>query len=761
MRSRSLKQIIKSSIAAIIIIYAAFLFFNYLVTKITLLQIEEEKINTIVTSYGSDIAKLYTFGFHRELQEILSKIKEENPFIREIRIDKTQSPYSYPLRYEQKTVGYLHIRYDHRLEKRFFQKYFTSILFISIGLVLILTLILGYLYKKIGSLERLSHLVEKIDPKSLRSIPYIDNYKEISTITDAINKLLSTIHDYVKRLRRNQEHLIHAQHIAKLASWEYDVRTGTFFPSSQLLTLLGIDKKHNLSFKEFLGYLDPLDAKLLVEKIQFLASSKQKSTELVVKYFTPQKHYFKVMLHLTKESNAHKIFAIAQDITEEYQAKEKMKFLAFYDPLTNLPNRAAFNEQIPIIHALAKRNNQKYAVLFLDLDNFKEINDTYGHDIGDELLQKVAREIKETLRSSDSAYRLGGDEFVIVLSDIKRTQDIQIVARKLLNTIAREYSIEKKEFSIGCSIGAALYPIHSEDPQELVRYADIAMYEAKQRGKNRFVLFDRSMKDQFFSRQLIANEIKKALQNEEFVLYLQPQFDCYTKKIYGVEVLIRWIHPQKGVVPPAKFIPIAEESHLITQIDEYVLRRVFALRERWSNIPELSKCSISFNLSAKEFFNEDLIPLLEKMLQMHKIDPSKITIEVTETASMEDVEFSLHQLNEIKKLGFKIALDDFGTGYSSLNYLKKIPFDYLKIDRSFIVDIDKDQEDLTLVKLIVDIGNTFGKITLAEGVETKKQERLLKELGCIFAQGYLYAKPIPTEEFEAFVKKWPKHSSNA
>ena len=391
------------------------------------------------------------------------------------------------------------------------------------------------------------------------------------------------------------------------------------------------------------------------------------------------------------------------------------------------------------------------AVLFLDLDNFKFVNDSYGHSIGDELLIKVSKILKSHIQETDLIARVGGDEFVIVLTDVKDIDGIKQFCIELLNSITNNYIINQHGFTASASIGVSLYPDNATDPETLLQYADAAMYEAKKMGKNRYQFFNSSIKLRLNEHLQIIEEIKEALKKEDQIkLYFQPQIDLSTGMVRGAEVLTRWLHPVKGLLFPNSYIPAMESSALMAEYDEYVLKMVFKQQYKWLN--EKERWTLGVNLSAQQFNNRNLIDSLKKLLKEYPIDPALIELEITETLQMEDVEQSIKMLHEIKNLGFKVSIDDFGTGYSSLSYLKRLPFDVIKIDREFIKDMHCNSDDIVIVKLMIQIAKTLEKEVIAEGPDTKEHIEILEALSCDYAQGFYYSKAIDAEEFEVYAK---------
>ena len=438
---------------------------------------------------------------------------------------------------------------------------------------------------------------------------------------------------------------------------------------------------------------------------------------------------------------------------------EEIKRLAYYDALTELPNRNAFIDKLKQEVARAKRNNEKIAVLYIDLDDFKLVNDAFGHELGDRLLKEVGKRLQISSRLSDTVARLGGDEFAIILTDLNTYQDSSNIGQRILADIsspvdcseriiadlAQPFEIENNSFTISSSIGIALYPENGKDATELLNSADTAMYSAKKEGKNRFTYCTEEMTLKMHELVESERNIRRALVDREFVLYFQPQVDLATKNIIGLEALIRWIHPLRGIIPPAEFIPIAEERGFIQDISKWVIREVFDQLKLWQE----SGCDlvpVMVNLSARDFYQQGIENYLVDIMKEEEEFRGLFGVEVTETGIMDDRENALSTLNKLHEMGIKIALDDFGTGYSSLNYLQYLPIDMVKIDRSFIRNITQNSKNAAITKAIISMSHTLNLLVLAEGIETEEQQEFICSIHCDQAQGYLYHKPMPAED---------------
>ncbi len=441
---------------------------------------------------------------------------------------------------------------------------------------------------------------------------------------------------------------------------------------------------------------------------------------------------------------------IARDTTERKRMEEEIRHMALHDPLTGLPNRRMFLDILNLEIAQARRHKKKLAVLFLDLDRFKEINDTLGHDVGDRLLMHVAGRFRNTLRESDTVARIGGDEFNMVLADITRSDAVSEIALKIVNSLGSPIVLNGHELHISTSAGISIYPDDSEEVETLLRYADIAMYDAKEHGRNTFRFYNPSINIRSLERMKLESYLRQAVKRGELSVLYQPLIDIKSKKICYAEALVRWNHPDRGILDPKEFIPLAEETGFITKIDEWVLRTVCRQAKSWKNSGLQSFC-VTVNLSARQFQSPGLVQLIASVLRETGMPPSCLDLEVTESTAMSNVERTAGQLRELRDMEIHISIDDFGTGYSSLNYLKKLPIERLKIDKSFVQDIARDPDDRAIISAVTSMARKMGIRTVAEGVETEEQLEFLRLSKCDEAQGFLFSRPVPAEQFRDLV----------
>jgi len=451
------------------------------------------------------------------------------------------------------------------------------------------------------------------------------------------------------------------------------------------------------------------------------------------------------------EGNVIGVLGIARDISKRKAREEQLRIYANYDMLTGLANRTLFMNRLSHLMSLRKPNSQYSAVLFIDLDHFKEINDTFGHSSGDKILKLVSKCLQNVIRKEDTLSRHGGDEFTILLENINTPLDAANIAQNILDTLKVPFTIENHQFYMTASIGITIVPDDSSDPETLIRFADIAMYKAKDSGRNCYAFYTQDLSTQARERILLEHDLRNAIRKHEFVLYYQPQINVLDKKVVGAEALLRWNHPQKGMVMPLQFISIAESSGQIIEIGKWVIRQAMEDMSKWKK-DKLDIEMVSINLSAKQLNDKALIATIKDSLKSTGCRPEWIEFEVTEGYAMSDQQAASSLLDKIYALGCKISINNFGTGYSSLAYLKRLPIQKIKIDQSFVHDAPTNHNDEVVVSASILIAKSMNLDIVAEGVETTPQQEFLVKHGCIFAQGFLYTEPIPKKEFETYLE---------
>ena len=442
------------------------------------------------------------------------------------------------------------------------------------------------------------------------------------------------------------------------------------------------------------------------------------------------------------------VVVVFQDITLRKSLEEQLRLQALTDHLTGLYNRSGFKQALQGSLIRHTRNHRNLALLFIDLDHFKQINDTLGHDAGDTLLQGVASALKKSVRANDTVARLGGDEFTVVLEELDDPEDAAVIARKILAALRQPFHVNGSELEIlvSASIGIATFPGCGGDPGSLMQAADVAMYRAKSEGRNLYQFFTPEMNAKAKARLMLEQSLRRALDQQELSLFYQPQVDIRTGEVVGLEALMRWQHPSAGMVPPSTFVPLLEETGLIVSVGAWVIATACHQRAEWHRTGLLpDHCTLAINISPRQFASQSLVDLLQQSLQQNQLAPQMLEIEFTEGSLMQDTDATRRLLDELKLLGVKLSVDDFGTGYSSLAYLKLFAIDTLKIDKSFVDKITTDHKDEAISASIVNLAHNLGMQVVAEGVETEAQLQILQRLGCDVVQGYFYSRPLPAE----------------
>ncbi|MGF1614003.1 MAG: EAL domain-containing protein [Gammaproteobacteria bacterium] len=559
-------------------------------------------------------------------------------------------------------------------------------------------------------------------------------------------------------LLRTQASLAAAQRIAHLGSWEWDLQDDTVNWSDELCHIIGLPPAGTVpKFDTFL-------AAVAEEDREFVRASVLGS----VKIGKPSNFDHRVLAGAELERHVHhqvdlstdplgrvvRLYGTVQDITERRLAEQRIRTLAYFDPVTGLPNREHFKERLSQAIELAKRHQRKLATLFLDLDNFKRINDTLGHSIGDQLLQAVGGRLLGSVRSAEEAgradmadhvARLGGDEFTVLLGEVQGHEEPARIAQRLLEILSMPLMLGGHEVFITPSIGIALFPEDGEDTETLVKNADTAMYHAKRAGRNLYQFFNESMNVVALHRLKMENQLRKALERNELYLVYQPQMDLFNAQVDGVEALIRWRNPELGQVSPAEFIPLAEETGFIIPIGEWVLRTACAQAKRWRD-EGVPLVRIGVNISAVQFVQPGFTRLVADIVQASGLEPHRLELEITESVLAKDLDLALANLKALKAIGLQLAIDDFGTGYSSLSYLKRFPIDRLKIDQSFVRNINSDPDDAAIASSVIAMARSMELSVIAEGVETGAQLRFLETKQCDEIQGYYLSPPLSAEE---------------
>lgn len=556
-------------------------------------------------------------------------------------------------------------------------------------------------------------------------------------------------------LRQSELRLSRAQRIARVGSWELELATNLFSPSPELLLILGYNHQDcaPVPLEWMHRQIHPADLPF-VRKSLAAGIESGRGIEVAFRVISSDGNELTVTCQAEVETDADgtpsMLVGTLMDVTERARAEQEIQHLANYDTLTGLPNRNLLHDRLQQAIAQAARQESSVGVLCLDLDRFKGINDSLGHNVGDSLLKMVAGRLRMCVRESDTLSRIGGDEFVIVLRLVSDEDGISNAASKILSVISEPFRFEDQELYLTASVGIAVYPTDGTDAHTLLKHADLAMYQAKDMDRNNFQFFSSDLNVKVMERMVLENSLRRALERNEFQLYYQPQLNVVSQEIVGFEALLRWKHPDLGMIAPDKFIPLAEETGLILSIGEWVIRTACHQTKVWQDAG-LKPVKMAVNLSGRQF-RMKLDRVVEDILQETGLDAQWLELELTESILMKSFSQNQELLQALADMGCQLSIDDFGTGYSSLAYLKHFPLGRLKIDRSFVRDIIHNPDDMAIAKIIIDMAHTLKMQVTAEGVEDQEQLALLKSFGCHEMQGFLFSKPVPADQAELLLR---------
>jgi diguanylate cyclase (GGDEF)-like protein len=552
-----------------------------------------------------------------------------------------------------------------------------------------------------------------------------------------------------KELKQSEARLSHAQMIARLGNWEWDINNDKLLWSKEIFRIFAIDPlTFGGTFQAFLNATHPIDREMVQTAVETAITTKRSLSidhQILLPSGTERFVCTEAEIQYDSTGRPCHMAGTIQDITERKLAEIRIRHLAYHDILTGLPNRALFSDRLTQALHRAERSGEKLAVLFFDLDDFKFVNDTHGHRIGDLLLIEVSQRLNEITRAGDTLARLGGDEFTVFLHDVKSEENALLVAHNHLNNLLAAYQVEDKQLFVSASTGIALFPEHGSSAEVLIKSADAAMYQAKQNGKNHVELFTQTMYCKTSERLSLQMDLRRALENKEFVLHYQPRVNLLNGTWSGVEALVRWQHPDRGLILPLAFIPLAEETGLIMELGEWVLREATMQLHRW-HLAGINLARVSVNVSPLQFRRQNLIGLVKSALSEACLCARSLELEITESALMDDMDQSIITLKQLQRLGVSISIDDFGTGYSSLSHLRSLPVDILKVDRSFVMNAHESKEDAQILTAIIAMAHSLKLDIVAEGVECEAHEALLISQQCREAQGFYYAQPMPAED---------------
>lgn len=566
-------------------------------------------------------------------------------------------------------------------------------------------------------------------------------------------------------LHKSRLRLLNAKNIADISDWEYDIENDSIYWSPELFQLLEIDPNKLIqSHEDILNYIYEEDVPAVASSIQSLFSH-HKGYDVEYRVITENKKlvYVQERTRVIHDAGGYPVCfsGTIQDVTKRKMAEEEIHYLAYYDILTGLANRALFTEHLRTGIERAKRNSTSLAVLFLDLDNFKRINDSLGHDAGDQLLREVSLRLQQCLREYDvisrEAFaditpiaRFGGDEFIILLEDVTIANATH-TAQRLLEVLTPNVKIDYHEVPLSASIGIAIYPDNGLDESNLLKNADTAMFRAKELGKNNFRFYDKSMNELALKKLRMERDLQSSINNDELLLLYQPKVSLKSGRIVGAEALIRWNHPSMGLISPVDFIPMAEENHLIKKIGRWVIDNACQQLKKW-HARGYHDLHVAVNLSAGDFSEPTLVEFVSSAISRSRIKPECLELELTERMLMENLEHTLEVLRSLKNLGVKLSVDDFGTGYSSLRYLSQFPVDTLKIDQSFVANLPDNKNDAMITEAIIGLAHSLAMNVVAEGIETYAQRQFLQAKDCELMQGHLFSRALPADKFEALLE---------
>jgi len=560
----------------------------------------------------------------------------------------------------------------------------------------------------------------------------------------------------IEALRASEAGLAQAQRIAHLGNWDWNIATGELHWSDEIYRILGLAPQQSVvTYETFLNSVHPEDKALVAGAVTRALTERQPyhvDHRILLPDGTERIVHEQGEVTFDESGKPLRMVGITQDITENKRADERLHYLAHYDILTGLPNRVLLHDRLNQAMIEADRQDHMVAIMFIDLDRFKIINDTLGHDTGDRLLKQVAERLLGCLRQGDTISRLGGDEFTVILTRVGHVDDVTHAAQKIIASFDPPFRMGEREMFMSPSIGITLYPFDDTTPENLLRNADAAMYHAKEMGRNTFRFYTAELNRRAAKRLATETALRHALERDEFLLHYQPQVDLKTGRVTGMEALIRWRHPEMGLVPPLEFIPLAEETGLIVPIGEWVLHTACTQAKRWHQAG-FRHLKMAVNLSGRQFQQKNLVDQVKSALKKTGLPARCLDLELTESLLMHNTGQTLTAMKKLSKLGVDFSMDDFGTGYSSLSYLKRFPIDTLKIDRAFVRDITTDPDDAAIAQAIIAMSHSLGVHVIAEGVETAKQLAFLRANRCDAMQGYYFSKPIPAEDMNRLLLK--------
>lgn len=717
------------------------------------LDADRQQHLSIVTHLGLSLQPLSECNFPPAFTKTLLRMAANNSFEIQVENEGVISAYAVIKDISHKPALLLHVQ----TPRTIYHQGETSIryfLLCIVGAGIVFGIVTLLLLERMV-LARLSYLNERVteigETRNLSARISLSGQDELATLACTVNEMLTSLENSQQAIRLSEERYRTLVEFSPDAL--YIVSRGKcVFTNAAGIALFGATGYEEVIGKSLIDFVHPNSHELAkTRKTQFEMHEEIPYTEITIQRLDHIVIEVEVCATPFPYQGAPGMLLLIHDITKRKQDEERLNNLAYYDSLTGLPNRLLFSDRLTQALTRAHRYQEQIAVLLLDLDHFKDVNDSLGHDTGDRLLHEVAARLTMAVRECDTVARLSGDEFCLILPRLTDAGAADMAARRILELFFQPFVIGEHQFYITPSMGISMYPADGNTIETLVKNADLAMYRTKAMGRNNYKFFSRDMGEAIAKRRTLESHLRTALEREEFIVHYQPQVSLHTEQIVGVEALVRWQHPEWGLVSPGQFIPLAEEIGLIEELDAWVLRTACRQNYAWQ-MAGLPPVRVAVNLSAHHFQRQDLCELLNNALTDSGLAPEYLEVEVTESTAMLNLEHTLTVLREVHNLGVRVTIDDFGTGYSSLSYLKKLPVQTLKIDRSFIQDMLHDPDDATIVATIIAMAHTLRRAVIAEGVELNEQLDFLRTHHCDEIQGFLFGKPAPAEEIAAMLR---------
>ena len=662
-----------------------------------------------------------------------------------------------PITNDGEYLGYLYLSSDASELNQVLYNHFRVVAVISLVIILLLlwsaNKFFNIISKPLDSLHETAKNVINKDDFSVRAEKLSND--EIGRVVDSFNKMLDVLQDEDIKIRNSEEKFRMISSLSKVGIFQSNMNGDCIYANQELCSICGLDE-NEIILNNWTSVVHPDDRAVVHSKflssVETLSSTKFQCRLLV----NSEVRWINCYVDIFKQTDGGVIgyLGTINDVTDVKTAQVQLEHMAFYDTLTGLANRRLFRNRLEHVIQNLNREGSSLGLILLDLDHFKNVNDSLGHDAGDSLLTIIAERLQTCVRASDTVARLGGDEFAIILPGIRTTLAASAIAEKILKTLKEPIILLETEVRISVSAGIAMAPEDSDNAETLIKHADLALYRAKDKGRDEYQFFTKEMNTALIDHLNLVKELRYAIDDKNFNLVYQPLVRFDNGKIIGFEALIRWNHETRGLISPMDFIPVAEETGLIIPLGRWVISKACSkLHQLYEDRLVTTECSITVNLSAKQFQDEGLVDFIASQLAINKLKPSQFEIELTETALMENLDNAIYILESIKRIGVSISIDDFGTGYSSLGYLKQLPVNIVKVDRSFVTDIPNDKDDMEITAAVIAMAHNLRYQVVAEGVETQEQVDFLKQCHCDFGQGYFFSKPLTDEQLNDYCKE--------